>query len=153
MKEGCGGFGTLAADPEIRVQLGECGVLQVVLAALAGCTAHKDRKVAKLALGALLNLASCVPNRDILATTDVVPILLNAARTFIQNENILEYAIGALSHLAVHEACNRQLVSAGAAHALLLFLDEHREDLQVVSKSLVALRRLLKFATSSGPGD
>lgn len=153
MKEGCGVLGNLATDPEIRVQLGECDVLQVVLAALAGCTTHNDRKVAKLALGALLNLASCVPNRDILATTDAVPILLNAARTFIQNENILEYAIGALSHLAVHETCNQQLASAGAAHALLLFLDEHREDLQVVSKSLVALRRLLKFAPAAGPSD
>jgi len=150
VKEGCGVLGNLATDPEIRVQLGECGVLQVILVVLGGCKTHNDRKVAKLALGALLNLASCEPNRDILAGTEVVTILLDVTRTFLQNENILEYAIGALSHLAVQESCNRQLASGGAIQALLLFLDEHREDLQVVSKSLVALRRLLKFGLARG---
>ena len=47
---------------------------------------------------------------------DAVPILLNAARTFMRNENILEYAIGAISHIAVHDACNEQLVKARREH-------------------------------------
>mmetsp|Transcript_87925 Transcript_87925/g.251981 ORF Transcript_87925/g.251981 Transcript_87925/m.251981 type:complete len:626 (-) Transcript_87925:317-2194(-) len=149
MKEGCGFIGNLATDPEIRVQLGESGVCEVVISALAACKAHDDRKVAKLALGALSNLASCEQNRDLLSKTDVVPILLNVSRTFMQNENILEYAVGALSHLAVHSVCNQQLLGAGAVEALLLFLGDHREDLQVISKCLIALRRILKQAMAS----
>jgi len=144
LKEACGVFGNLASAPDLRVQLGESGVIEEVLATLSKCTTTEDRKVAKLALGALSNLASCEPNRDVIARTDAVPVLLGAARLFMTNENILEYAIGAISHIAVHETCNRQLVEAGAVEALLLFLGDHREDLHVVSKSLVALRRLLK---------
>jgi len=144
LKEACGVFGNLASDPDLRVQLGESGVIQEVLATLSKCRTHDDRKVAKLALGTLSNLASSEPNRDVFSRTDVAPILLGAARIFMRNENILEYAIGAISHIAVHVACNKQLVKAGAVEALLLFLGDHKEDLQVVSKSLVALRRILK---------
>jgi len=153
MKEGCGVLGNLATDPEIRVQLGEYGVVQVIVTALARCKAYDDRKVAKLALGALHNLASCEQNRDLFSKIHAVRVLLDVARTFMQNENILEYAIGALSHLAVHEDCNRQLLQGGAVEALLLFLGEHREDLQVISKCIVALRRLLKQASvAAGAG-
>jgi len=152
MKEACGVFGNLATDPEIRAQLGESGVIQEVLAALDQCKAYDDRKVAKLALGALSNLASSEANRNVIGRLDAVPILLNAARTFMRNENILEYAIGAISHIAVHDACNEQLVKAGAVEALLLFVGEHREDLHVVNKSLLALRRVLKQANETGSG-
>jgi len=149
LKEACGVFGNLAGDADLRVQLGESGVAQEVLATLAKCRTYEDRKVAKLALGCLANLASCEANRDVLARTDAVQVLLGAARLFMRNENILEYAIGAISHIAVHDECNQQLIKAGAVEALLLFLGEHREDLQVVSKSLVALRRILKQAQGS----
>lgn len=151
LKEACGVFGNLASDPDIRVQLGESEVIQAVLAALAKCRTYDDRKVAKLALGALSNLASSEPNRAVMAKTDAVSILLGTARLFMRNENILEYAIGALSHLAVQEECNQQLIKAGAVEALLLFLQEHREDLHVTSKSLVALRRLLKQSHAAQP--
>lgn len=152
MKEGCGVLGNLATDPEIRVQLGECGVCDVVLSALSACKAYDDRKVAKLALGALSNLASCEENRVLFSKKDSATVLLDVARKFMQNENILEYAVGALSHLAVNDGCNEQLLRGGAVEALLLFLGEHREDLQVTSKCLVALRRVLRHA--GGPsGD
>jgi hypothetical protein len=153
LKEACGVFGNLATDPEIRVQLGECGVLEAVFSALSRCRSHEDRKVAKLALGACANLASCEANRILFARLQPAPELLEAARVFIQNENILEYAIQAISHLAVHEGCNLQLVEAGAVEALLLFLGEHGEDRDVVSKSLVALRRLLKHSAGADSAD
>lgn len=149
-KEGCGMFGNLAADPEISAQLGRKGVLEVVLAVLDSCKGYEDRKASKLAMGALVNLSNCEQNRELLAGLDAGPRLLGAVRGFMANENILEYAIAALSHLAVDAACNRQLVEAGAAEALLLFCSQHREDLAVVAKSLVALRRLLRHAASSG---
>lgn len=114
---------------------------------LAKCRAYDDRKVAKLALGTLTNLASSDSNRDVMAKSDAASVLLDAARIFMRNENILEYAIGAISHLAVHEQGSQQLVWAGAIEALLLYISEHREDLEVVSKSLVALRRLNKCTT------
>lgn len=149
-KEACGIFGNLAADPSIREQLGESGVLQEVVRSLARCMKHDDRKVAKLALGSLMNLSSSEANREILATTEVVPIILSVAQTFMQNENILEYAIGVISHISVQPTCGRALVEAGAVEALLLFLREHKEDLQVVSRSLVAMRRLVKTSAASG---
>jgi len=149
LKEACGVFGNLAQDPDIRVQLGENGVIQEVLGTLEKCRAYDDRKVAKLALGTLTNLASSNSNREVLMESGAAPILLDAARIFMCNENILEYAIGAISHLAVHEQGSQQLVRAGAVEALLLYLSEHREDLQVVSKSLIALRRLNKCADST----
>jgi len=144
LKEACGVFGNLASAADLRVQLGQSGVIEEVIATLSKCKTGEDRKVAKLALGALSNLASSEPNRDIVARTEAVPILLGAARLYMGNENILEYAVGAISHIAVHDVCNKQLVQAGAVEALLLFLGDHREDLHVVCKSLVALRRLLK---------
>jgi len=150
LKESCGLFGNLAADPEIRAHLGKAGVLEEVVSALANCQTQDDRKVAKLALGALANLSSCESNLVILQGTTVVPATLMAARAFIDNENILEHAISVISHLAVHVGCNGQLVEAGAVEALLLFLEEHCEDLLVVSRSLVALRRLLKHSTPTG---
>lgn len=125
LKEACGILGTLATDSQLRSQLGECGAIQEILKTLSKCTTHDDRKVAKLALGALANLASCEANREIIAKTDAVVIILGASRLFIQNESILEYAIG----------------------ALLIFIGDHQEDLVVVSKSLVALRRLLRQAS------
>lgn len=146
LKEACGVFGNLATDPRLRSQLGECGAIQEILKALSKCTSGDDRKVAKLALGALANLASCEANREIIANTDAVAILLGAARLFMTNENILEYAIGAISHIAVNATCNEQLIRAGSVEALLIFIEEHQEDLVVVSKSLVALRRLLRQA-------
>jgi len=146
LKEACGVFGNLGAAADLRVQLGESGVIEEVIATLSKCKTGEDRKVAKLALGALANLASCEANRDILARTEAVPVILGAARLFMRNENVLECAISALSHIAVHDICNQQLVLAGAVEALLLFLGDHREDLQVVCKSLVALRRLLKMS-------
>eukprot|EP00747_Dinoflagellata_sp_TGD_P209163 gnl/TRDRNA2_/TRDRNA2_82580_c0_seq1.p1 gnl/TRDRNA2_/TRDRNA2_82580_c0~~gnl/TRDRNA2_/TRDRNA2_82580_c0_seq1.p1 ORF type:complete len:613 (+),score=136.95 gnl/TRDRNA2_/TRDRNA2_82580_c0_seq1:44-1882(+) len=149
LKEACGMLGNLATDAEIRVTLGESGAVQEVVATLAQCTEHDDRKVAKLALGALSNLSNLASIRDTLATTEVVPILLRTMQVFMNNENILDYAIGVLSHLAVHEVMNQQLLQAGAAEALLLFVGEHREDLQVISKSLVALRRLLKTSVTN----
>merc|ERR1711904_205817 len=68
----------------------------------------------------------------------------------MNNENILEYAIGAVSHLAMHDDCSQQLVAAGAAEALLLFLQEHREDRDVVSRSMTALLRLIKHTSAAG---
>lgn len=146
MKEGCGFVGNLATDPDTRVLLGESGVVVVLVDALASCRTYDDRKVAKMALGALSNLASCDQNREILSKTKIVPVLLDVARCFMTNENILEYAVGALSHLAVHPESNRQLIQAGAIEALLLFLGDHREDLQVVAKCVLALRRIYKHA-------
>jgi len=150
LKEACGIFGNLATDPDIREKLGEMGILQQVVSALAKCHVHDERKVAKLALGALMNLSSCEANRNILATTEVVPVILGAARNFMNNENILDYAIGVISHLAVQDSACQQLTEAGGVEALLLFLEEHPEDLQVVSRSLVALRRLLKHTLATG---
>lgn len=150
LKEACGIFGNLATDPDIREELGRMGILQQVVNALAKCHEHDERKVAKLALGALMNLSSSEANRTLLAKTEVVPVILGAARNFMGNENILDYAIGVISHLAVQDDACRQLTEAGGVEALLLFLEEHREDLQVVSRSLVALRRLLKHTLSTG---
>jgi len=147
LKEACGFFGNMATDPDLRVQLGEYGVVQEVVTTLSRCQMHEDRKLVKLALGALSNLASSEANRALLARANATQVLLGAARLFMSNENILEYAIGAISHIAVHDVCNKQLAESGAVEALLLFVGEHREDLQVVSKSLVALRRLLRHAS------
>eukprot|EP00971_Amphidinium_carterae_P264070 5238850-Amphidinium_carterae.1 len=56
-----------------------------VVAALSRCKTIDDRKTAKLACGALVNLASCAENREILSTTNVVRVhcsmLLNLANT------------------------------------------------------------------------
>jgi len=117
---------------------------------LGRCRVNDDRKVAKLALGALMNLSTNEANRDTLAKTEVVGTILLAAQTFMHNEHILELAIGVISHLSVHHLCGRGLVEAGAVEALLNFLQDHKEDLQVVTKSLVALRRLEKTASSAG---
>merc|ERR1712106_191666 len=68
----------------------------------------------------------------------------------MNNENILEYAVGVISHLSVHSDSGRKLVQAGGVEALLLFLREHSMDLQVICKSLVALRRLVKTSSSAG---
>lgn len=152
LKEACGVFGNLATDPKVRVHLGEAGVIQSVLHILSTCRAHEDRKVAKLALGALSNLASCEENRAVFAKLQPAPALLKSASIFIGNENILEYAIGAISHLSVHETCNHQLITAGAVEALLLFIGDHSEDRDVVSRAVVALRRLLKFSTPAQDG-
>lgn len=149
-KEACGIFGNLATDPAIREQLGESGVLQEVVTALGRCNGADDRKVAKLALGALMNLSSSEANRDILAQTEVVPIIMKSTQTWMNNENILEYAVGVISHLSVHPICGKNLVEAGGVEALLLFLREHNMDLQVICKSLVALRRLVKTSSSEG---
>eukprot|EP00929_Paragymnodinium_shiwhaense_P118747 TRINITY_DN90664_c0_g1_i1.p1 TRINITY_DN90664_c0_g1~~TRINITY_DN90664_c0_g1_i1.p1 ORF type:complete len:630 (-),score=155.50 TRINITY_DN90664_c0_g1_i1:56-1945(-) len=149
-KEACGFFGNLATDPAIRVQLGESGALEEVLNALSKCQGQDDRKVAKLALGALANLATCEANCEILSRLNSAATLLEAARSFLTNENVLEYAVNAISHMATHAACCRQLVEAGAVEALLLFLGEHCEDRDVVAKSVVALRRLLKHYTDGG---
>lgn len=153
LKEACGVLGNLASDPEIRAQLGESGAVEEICAVLRGCQKHDDRKVAKLALGALSNLASSDSNREAMAKTDVAQTLLEASRVFISNENVIEYAVGAISHLVVHEGCCAQLQQAGAVEALLLFVSEHKEDLQVVSKSLVALRKILRRAGHAGPGQ
>merc|ERR1711865_563037 len=96
------------------------------------------------------NLSSSEANREILAQTEVVPIILQCAQTFMNNENILEYAVGVISHLSVHSVCGPKLVQAGGVEALLLFLREHNMDLQVICKSLVALRRLVKTSSSAG---
>jgi hypothetical protein len=149
VKEACGFVGNLSRDPEIRGQLSDTGIIEEIFGALERCHNNGDRKVAKLALGALSNLATAESNRDVLAKIGVVPVLLEAARLFMGNENILEYAIGAISHLAVHDACNHQLFGAGTVEALLIFVGEHQDDLQVVSKSLIALRRLLKHSQAA----
>mmetsp|Transcript_88803 Transcript_88803/g.250140 ORF Transcript_88803/g.250140 Transcript_88803/m.250140 type:complete len:604 (+) Transcript_88803:112-1923(+) len=153
VKEACGIFGNLATDPCIRVELGQSGAMQEAFEVLSHCCTNEDRKVAKLALGALSNMASSEENRDLLARLQTAPVVLEAARIFMHNEIILEYAIGAISHLALHPDCNRQLVEAGAVEALLLFLGEHSEDRDVVSKSLIALRRMLKHHTAKGDGS
>jgi len=147
LKEACGVLGNLATDPKLRSQLGECGAIQEILKVLSKCTSRDDRKVAKLALGALSNLASCEANREIIAKTDAVAIILQASQLFMPNESILEYAIGAISHIAVNTTCNEQLIRTGGVEALLIFIGEHNEDLVVVSKSLVALRRILRQAS------
>mmetsp|Transcript_126875 Transcript_126875/g.201152 ORF Transcript_126875/g.201152 Transcript_126875/m.201152 type:complete len:614 (-) Transcript_126875:8-1849(-) len=149
-KEACGVFGNLSTDPIIRDQLGQSNALHEVVAALQRCHVNDDRKVAKVALGALYNLSSSEANRELLAKTDVIQVTLAAARTFMHNENILEFAIGVVSHLAVQSLCARQIADAGGVEALLLFLTEHREDLQVVSRSIVALRRVVKTSMSAG---
>jgi len=137
---------------EIRTQLGESSAVEEICAVLRGCQKHDDRKVAKLALGSLSNLASSDSNRDAMAKTDVAQTLLEASRVFIGNENVIEYAVGAISHLVVHEGCCTQLQRAGAVEALLLFVSEHKEDLQVVSKSVVALRKVIRRAGQGGFG-
>lgn len=171
LKEACGFFGNLATDPELRIMLGEGrveqrgffgnkstplekrimlgegAVLQEVVGALARCRGAADRKVAKLALGALSNLASCEGNREKLVVFDCVPVILGAARIFMSNVCILEYALGAISHLTMHDLGNRQLVQGGVVEALLLFTQEHREDLHIVARSLAALRRLLRISS------
>jgi len=149
-KEACGIFGNLATDPNIREQLGDVGALQEVVTTLGRCRANDDRKLAKLALMALMNLSSSEANRELLAHTEVVPNILRAAQTFMHNENILEYAVGVISHISVQSVCGRALIEAGAVEALLLFLREHKEDLQVITRSLVALRRLVKTSAASG---
>lgn len=149
-KEASGIFGNLATDPAIREMLGENGVLPEIVNSLGRCRVNEDRKVAKLALGALMNLSSSEANREILANTEVVPIILQAAQTFMQNENILELAIGAMGHICVQSSCGKALIEAGAVEALLLFLRENKDDLQVVTRSLVALRRLAKTSFAAG---
>lgn len=149
LKEACGAFGNVAMDPELCALLGKLGAIQEVVTALSRCSTEEDRKVSKLGLGALWNLATCSENLDILAQVEAPAVLLSVTQLFMHNENILDYAIGAISHLAVNRGCNKQLLEAGAAEALLLFLAEHREDLMVVSKTLVALRRLAECAETS----
>jgi len=92
----------------------------------------------------LANLAASESNREVMAELGAPDATLGVARTFLRNEHVLEYAILAISHLALHDGCARQLVEVGALEALLLFLQEHGEDLLIASKSLVALGRLLR---------
>lgn len=153
LKEACGIIAKLATDPDIRDRLGEMGAPREVLVALARCRGQKDRKCAKLALGALSNLASSEANREAFAGLQPAPVLLESARIFMSTENVLEHAVGAISHLAAHPSCNRQLVEAGAVEALLLFLGVHGEDRDVVAKALVALHRLLRFSAGGTNGQ
>uniref|UniRef100_A0A7S1A370 Armadillo repeat-containing protein 8 n=1 Tax=Noctiluca scintillans TaxID=2966 RepID=A0A7S1A370_NOCSC len=148
-KEACGLFGHLAADPGIREFLGQVGAINEIVTALSRCEGHDDRKLAKIAMGALSNLSCFDRNRDILATTQVVQVLLGAVRFFMHLENILEQSITVISHIAVHPECNRQLVQFGAVEALLLFLEEHVDDLVILRKSLIALRHCQKHSLLS----
>merc|ERR1712137_221305 len=50
----------------------------------------------------------------------------------------------AMSHLAVHTTCCQQFIEAGGVEAMLLILEEHRADLQVLSRTLITLRRVVK---------
>jgi len=137
-------IGNLATDAALRLMLCKVGAVQQTVATLKNCPAAEDRKVAKLALGALANLAASEANREVMANCSAAAATLGVARTFLRNEHVLEYAILAISHLALHDGCAHQLLEAGALEALLLFLQEHGEDLLIASKSLVALGRLLR---------
>jgi len=88
--------------------------------------------------------SNCEANRNILARLDAVATLLAVNRFYMQNEMILEFALSVLSHVVVHDECCKQLIQAGGIEAILLFLEEHREDLPVVSRALVTLRRVVK---------
>ncbi len=63
----------------------------------------------------------------------------------LSNELILEYFIAVLSHLCAHPGCYEQIIRAGGVMALFLYLEEHRQDLPVTSRSIVALRRVHIF--------
>jgi hypothetical protein len=126
------------------------GAINEIVTALSRCEGHDDRKLAKIAMGALSNLSCLDQNRDILANTPVVQVLLGAVRFFMHLENILEQSITVISHIAVHPECNRQLVQSGAVEALLLFLEEHVDDLVILRKALIALRHCQKHSLLPG---
>mmetsp|Transcript_9110 Transcript_9110/g.20266 ORF Transcript_9110/g.20266 Transcript_9110/m.20266 type:complete len:628 (+) Transcript_9110:84-1967(+) len=144
-KEACGIIGNLAVDEEIRKRIGKTGAIEEVVNALSRCSSMEDRKTAKLACGALVNLASSSDNREILSNTDVVRVLLYTMQLYITNENVLEYGIIMISHLAVQQACNEKLFEAGAVSALFLFCHQHSEDINLLSRSLAALRHIARY--------
>lgn len=153
-REVCGFVGSLAAEGPLRAQLAELSAAPSVLDALSHNSCYQDRKLAMLALGALVNLTNCERSRQQLAETEQAPAnLLEATRVFIGNESILELAVGAISHLAIDGACALQLIEAGAVEAILVFLTECVENAGVVSKCLMALRRLYHGSISSTDGD
>mmetsp|Transcript_20893 Transcript_20893/g.53080 ORF Transcript_20893/g.53080 Transcript_20893/m.53080 type:complete len:587 (-) Transcript_20893:129-1889(-) len=149
LKEACGVISNLAADQDIRIQLGEAGIIEQVVDVLANCHAHEDRKVAKLALGALLNLSASPQNRALAAKCGAVQTLLHVQRYYMHTEMILELAIGAVSHLVMDKGCHAMFVEAGGVEAILLFLEEHKDDLGVMQKAMLCLRRAAHTAQSS----
>ena len=49
---------------------------------------------------------------SVMTPKKVVRILLYVMQLFITNENVLEYGILTITHLAVHATCNEQLCQA-----------------------------------------
>lgn len=67
-------------------------------------------------------------------------------RCFMDNEFVLEGAIGLMGRVVADPLGLEELVRAGGVEALLFFLESNREDLPVAQKTLVALRRVVKSA-------
>jgi hypothetical protein len=133
VKDACGLVGNLAhTDDETRASLGSEEIVQQVARVLATCTTHEHRKVAKLAIGALMNLVANEKNRDVLVEScDICVTLLNVTRVYLDNEFVLEATIGLIGRVVSHPRGLSELLRAGGVEALLLFLETNRTDLPV----------------------
>jgi len=146
VKEVIGFVGNLATTEAGREAiLGTQAVWGTVKAIEACCkTGDIDRKTAKIALAALVNLT--VSRRiceDAYTNTNICAVLLESMKTFGHNANVLEQAMGVLSHLATEPQCCRQLIKGGAGEAILCYLTEHQQDLFMNKRCILALRRML----------
>lgn len=148
VREACGFIGNLACEAHVRLQLAFSGAAPAIVDGLLKC--REDKKVAKLALAALVNLTNCEKNRSALAADGrVATLLLDTARLYIGSESLLELAVGAMSHFSVNEDGAAQMLEAGAVDALLVFLMDGVASVPVVSKSMMALRRLYHCPSTS----
>jgi len=146
VKEVIGFVGNIASSEAGREALvSTCAVKGTVEALDACCeSGDVDRKTAKIALAALVNLTvSKKICEQAFLKTDICTILLQTMKTFGHNTNVLEQAMNLLSHLAADSFCCRKLLDGGAGEAILCYLTEHQQDLFMNKRCVLALRRML----------
>eukprot|EP00397_Hematodinium_sp_SG-2012_P014206 GEMP01014437.1.p1 GENE.GEMP01014437.1~~GEMP01014437.1.p1 ORF type:complete len:606 (+),score=128.22 GEMP01014437.1:48-1865(+) len=146
VKECAGFLGNLAVDQHYRNILKNTIALSGLTSALeVACeNGDQDRKVAKIALGALQNFTVCPLICDrLFKTTQICAIVLLSMQIFGHNAQVLEGAIGAVSHLAQDRNCCQRLFDGGVIEALLVFIAEWFDDVMITKRCLVSLRRLM----------
>lgn len=78
----------------------------------------------------------------------VIPLILEVVKRNLQNEMVLESAVGLISHLAPESDCADELRMHSGIELLFLVLQEH-EDVIVVKKCLLALKRMAQSDTNA----
>eukprot|EP00398_MALV-I-01_sp_L67-1_P000418 gene418-69_t len=126
LKESFGVIGNLAADNWVREQLGENGIVKGIVSALKKCYSREDRKVVKLALASLSNLANSKKNRQYFAECGCVGTVLSVARGTVTS---------------MLPPCLLRATRSGWRE--VGYLEDHRDDRPVIVRVIVALRRML----------